>query len=170
MRVQAFNEMPEAEALQQMISCCHSHHWAQRMLEARPYPDLVALLRCAQTFWTTVGEADLLEAFSGHARIGDLSKLRDKFSRAHAEQGQVVKADETVLQSLLQLNQLYEARYGFIFIVCATGKSASEMLELLQQRLSSIRSTELATAKAEQAKITAIRLNALFDEKAAVTH
>lgn len=167
LRLDIFNALPESDALTRMLTCCHSWRWATRMLVARPFDDMEALLLGAEEIWRQMGEPDFLEAFRGHARIGDVNKLRDKYSRAHAEQGQVAEADEAVLHELLSLNRKYEIRHGFIFIVCATGKSAEEMLALLQRRLPNSRAQELTTAAAEQAKITAIRLRALFAEQAA---
>ncbi len=162
MDLSVFNSLPEDEALAQMLGCCHCFRWAARMVAGRPYADLESLLQAAEDSWARVGEADYLEAFSAHARIGDIEKLRNRFSRAHAEQGQVLAASEEVLQQLFKLNQEYEKKHGFIFIVCATGKSASEMLRILQLRLPLSRDQELENAAQEQAKITAIRLRALF--------
>lgn len=168
MKISALNAMPATDALATLLQCCHSQRWAVELLGYRPFSSLADLLARAAAVWSTASEADLLEAFKGHARIGDLDKLRDKYSRASAEQGQVAQASETVLQELLTLNQAYEARHGFIFIVCATGKSAEEMLQLLQQRLPNTREQELANAGAEQGKITTLRLRALFTDEAAV--
>ncbi|MES2603772.1 MAG: 2-oxo-4-hydroxy-4-carboxy-5-ureidoimidazoline decarboxylase [Pseudomonadota bacterium] len=170
MLLREFNKMPKAEALDHMIGCCHSHRWALAMLRARPFIDFPHMLDSAQDIWAQMEESDYLEAFKGHARIGDMQKLRDKFSRAHAEQGQLAQASEKVIQVLFELNQYYEARHGFIFIVCATGKSAGEMLTLLQGRLPQSRAVELRNAAAEQSKITAIRLRALFVEEAEEAH
>jgi 2-oxo-4-hydroxy-4-carboxy-5-ureidoimidazoline decarboxylase len=161
MLLREFNQLPTSDALQQMLACCHCNKWAQLMVQGRPYAAVQDVLISAQQHWALMQEAEWLEAFSGHARIGDLAKLRDKYSRAHAEQGQVALAEEGVLQALWQLNQQYETKHGFIFIVCASGKSASEMLSLLQQRLPHSTVDELRTAAAEQAKITAIRLREL---------
>ncbi len=88
--------------------------------------------------------------------------MRDKFSRASAEQGQVREADEQVLEDLLRLNRDYEARHGFIFIVCATGKSAEQMRDLLRERLPRSREEELTRAAMEQGRITELRLNTIF--------
>lgn len=162
MQLAAFNDLPEASAREHMLACCHSKSWAALVAKARPYASLGDLVRKAGEFWEGMVEADILEAFGGHARIGDMEKLRDRFSRAHAEQGQVAKADEKVLQDLLRLNLEYEKRHGFIFIVCATGKSAEEMLGILRGRLPNSREQELRNGAAEQAAITAIRLRNLF--------
>jgi len=105
----------------------------------------------------------MLEAFSGHPQIGDLEALRNRYAeRAHAEQGQVLSAPDETLAELKDMNEAYLERHGFIFIVCATGKSAEQMLELLEQRLPNSREQELRIAAEEQAKITHIRLDKLL--------
>jgi 2-oxo-4-hydroxy-4-carboxy-5-ureidoimidazoline decarboxylase len=164
MRIVEFNRLSDGDAATTLHAVCHSHKWVTRMLAGRPFTDVASMVQFAAGSWTGIDESDLLEAFSGHARIGDMDKLRDKYSRAHAEQGQVAQADESVLRALLDLNLDYEQRNGFIFIVCATGKSAGEMLAILRQRLPNDRAQELATAGAEQGKITAIRLRALLTD------
>ena len=90
MDLTVFNSLPDDEALAQMLGCCHSFRWAARMVAGRPYGDLDALVQAADDCWARVGESDWLDAFGGHAKIGDIEKLRNKFSRAHAEQGQVL--------------------------------------------------------------------------------
>ena len=133
------------------------------MLAERPFGDGAALLEAAARHWQRMDEAALLEAFSGHARIGDLAALRDRFAPAAREQGQVAEADDEVLADLLALNRAYEDRHGFIFIVCASGKPAAAMRDVLRERLPNDRATELANAAAEQAAITRLRLAAAID-------
>ncbi|MFT7246626.1 MAG: OHCU decarboxylase, partial [Candidatus Azotimanducaceae bacterium] len=109
-------------------------------------------------------EVETLEAFTAHPQIGDLDALRNKYANtANSEQGQISAADEETLIALRDENQTYLARFGFIFIVCATGKSAAEMLELLQTRLLNDRATELENGAQEQWLITELRLNYLFE-------
>jgi 2-oxo-4-hydroxy-4-carboxy-5-ureidoimidazoline decarboxylase len=133
------------------------------MLAERPFADAGALLAAAARHWQHMDEAALLEAFSGHARIGDLAALRDRFAPAAREQGQVAEADGKVLADLLALNRAYEDRHGFIFIVCASGKPAAAMRDLLRERLPNDRATELANAAREQAAITRLRLAGAID-------
>ena len=105
------------------------------------------------------------EAFQGHPQIGDLAALLNKYaSTASTEQGQVVEADEAVLIALGERNREYLDKFGFIFIVCATGKSAAEMLGLLEARIGNDRETELANGAIEQGKIMRLRLNKRFTE------
>lgn len=165
MRISEFNQLDHSAACTALLACCHSQRWATQMADDRPFADVADLMARAREHWQRVDEHDLLEAFSGHARIGDMNRLRDKFSQAHKEQGQVAQADDSVLQALLDLNRDYEQRHGFIFIVCATGKSADEMLAILKSRLPNTRAQELANAAAEQQQITALRLGALFADE-----
>ncbi len=159
-----FNAATQGDAEEFLASCCHCQRWAAELAAQRPFATLAELQQQALASWQQMGEPEWLESFAGHARIGDLSALRDKYSSASKEQGQVAAADEAVLQELLQLNIDYEARHGFIFIVCASGKSAAEMRDLLRQRLPQSRDSELRTAAGEQAKITALRLARQFSE------
>lgn len=112
---------------------------------------------------------DWLEAFSHHPRIGDVASLRERFGArsgdwSHGEQAAAAGADDAVLEALAAANQRYEERFGYIFIVCATGKSAAEMLELLRARLDNDPREELMIAAREQRKITALRLEKWLQE------
>ena len=132
------------------------------MLARRPFTDQASLLQAARVEWFSLDEADWLEAFSHHPKIGDRSSLEKRFPSTHdlssKEQSGVGLAREDVLNALAEENERYLARFGFIFIVCATGKSAEEMLKMLRDRLSNDRATELRIAAEEQCKITALRL------------
>jgi 2-oxo-4-hydroxy-4-carboxy-5-ureidoimidazoline decarboxylase len=136
------------------------------MLAARPFIDADDLLRRGREAWWTLSEADWLEAFAGHPKIGDMQSLRAKYGGDRAwsekEQSGMDAASEAVISELAVLNTAYEAKFGFIFIVCATGKAAAEMLELIRERVARSRSEELAQAAAEQWKITKLRLEKLL--------
>ncbi len=166
-RLQHFNQLDEAEAITLLETCCTVMRWCKEMVSRRPFPSIDVVLKVADDIWGAMEEADILEAFSGHPKIGDVNSLRAKYAHtaglAGAEQGAVKQASDEVLQALKEANDLYEARNGFIFIVCATGKSAEEVLEILHQRLANDRKTELRTGAEEQGKITAIRLRKLFE-------
>lgn len=164
MKVAQFNEIPNPEAMAALLSCCDCQRWASEVISQRPFDNLQAFSDAARQAWQGMGEADILEAFSAHPRIGDLDALRNRFSRASAEQGQVREADEQLLDKLKRLNDDYEARHGFIFIVCASGKSAQEMCELLEQRLGNTRDRELENGAREQGKILALRMQSRFSE------
>lgn len=132
------------------------------MLARRPFGSDAALLSAAREVWFALDEADWLEAFSHHPKIGDRKSLAARFPATHdlsaKEQSAVATAGARVLDALAEANEAYLARFGFIFIVCATGKSAAEILRLLRDRLENDRETELRNAAEEQAKITALRL------------
>ncbi len=147
-------------------NCCTASRWVAGMVEARPFASIEACHQAAKELWATMQEADFLEAFEGHPKIGDVTSLREKYAHtkklASGEQSSVNEADEATIQALAQGNTDYENKFGFIFIVCATGKSAAEMNELLQQRLPNDRDTELQNAAGQQALITAIRIDKLL--------
>ncbi len=158
MDIATFNGLAPEETYDMLMACCHCHRWAETVTSTRPFDDYDTLLNSAQDTWATMQESDYLEAFGHHAKIGDVSALKDKFSKATKEQGQISVASDAVIEALFEANQTYEAQNGFIFIVCATGKSAEEMLGILQARLNNDRDTELNIAAQEQAKILTIRL------------
>ena len=148
------------------LACCHCKRWAQDMSKASPFDSASSLKEQALAFWQSSSEAERLEAFSGHPQIGDMDALRNKYAKdANREQGQIVEAEDETLLALRDGNQHYLERYGFIFIVCATGKSASEMLILLRNRISNNRTLELDNAAVEQGKITQLRLANLLQAK-----
>lgn len=164
MTLTEFNALSKDEAIAALYGCCHCQSWAKQVAERRPFASLEKLLTTANCFWTGVEESQILEAFSGHARIGDIDLLRSRYAgRATQEQGQVLQASEEVIQELYRLNKEYEAKNGFIFIVCASGKSAEEMLRLLQGRMDNPRELELQNGAREQGEITRLRLAKLID-------
>lgn len=162
MNLNLINRWTEIEATASFLRCCGSTRWAQQMTLARPFESESALLEAAERAWWQLAEADWLEAFAAHPRIGDLKSLREKFATTAAwashEQAGAIGAGDQVLENLATGNRQYEERFGFIFIVCATGKTADEMLSLLRQRLPNDRPSELKLAAGEQMKITTIRL------------
>jgi 2-oxo-4-hydroxy-4-carboxy-5-ureidoimidazoline decarboxylase len=145
-----------------LARACGSRRWVDRMMARRPFANDAKFLMAARVEWFALGESDWLEAFAQHPRIGDRAALEARFPNTHdlsaKEQAAVGAAREEVLTALADLNQQYYDRFGFTFIVCATGKSAEEMLALLRERLPHDRATELRVAADEQAKITALRL------------
>ncbi len=164
MRLDEFNFLPAVDAVSALYGCCHCQTWAEAVSAGRPFVSVDALQARAAQVWLRANEAEILEAFSGHARIGDIELLRSRYAgRATQEQGQVLQASEAVIQALYQLNLEYEAKNGFIFIVCASGKSAEEMLALLRQRIGNSRPLELINGAREQGEITRLRLTKLFD-------
>lgn len=166
MSLAKFNQLSELEAEQALHSCCVAPRWVKAMLDARPFSSSEQLYQQANDIWQGLEKSDYLAAFEGHPQIGDVSTLSAKFANTAAlaghEQAGMESATETVIEQMFQLNQAYLAKFGFIFIVCATGKSAVEMLDLLSARIDNSAETELAIAAAEQAKITRIRLEKLL--------
>ena len=149
-----------AEATAMLLRCCGSARWAAAMTAARPFEDVPALLRLAERTWWSLGEADHLEAFGAHPKIGE--KSESKWSSG--EQAAAATAADRTLAELAEANREYLAKHGFIFIVCASGRSADAMLAELRARLATSRESELRTAAEEQAKITRLRLGKLLQE------
>ena len=157
------NELAAHEASEVLFSICASKNWVVSMLAKRPFEDVSSVLDAAGKAWDACTHEDYLEAFSGHPEIGDLSALRSKYAKvANSEQGQILEASEATIKMLAQLNRQYFLKNGFIFIVCATGKSAEEMLSLLQERIHLDRKTEMCNAANEQLAIMRIRLEKLM--------
>lgn len=166
MTLDELNQLNEEQATTAFMQCCTASNWVAKMVGARPFADTDSLAGAADKHWQTLGEQDFLEAFDGHPKIGDVNSLRAKYASTKAlasgEQSAVQQASEVVLQDLAKGNEAYLDKFGFIFIVCATGKSAEQMLQLLQARLPNDRVTELANAAEEQRKIFHIRLEKLL--------
>ncbi len=163
MNINDINKLDKAKAEALLFSCCGSANWASLLMEQFPFSDETDLVAKAERVWyDKCQEADWLEAFTHHPRIGDIKSLTEKF--AGKEQGTIATASTAVIEDLAKANQDYEARFGFIFIVCATGKPAGEMLRLLHDRLKNDREEELQIAMGEQHKITIIRFKKLMDE------
>jgi len=166
MTAETLNTLPRDEAETQLRNCCAAEVWVQGMLQGLPYHDQEALISQSRKLWPTLSEQDWLQAFTAHPKIGDIDSLRAKYASTRAmasgEQAGARQAPEEILQRLKTGNDNYLEKFGFIFIVCATGKSAAEMLELLETRLTRTRAQEIETAAAEQAKITELRLEKLL--------
>lgn len=149
-----------------LARCCGSTRWVDYMLRRRPFTSSEELFQAAEDAARGLGRTDWLEAFSHHPKIGDIDSLRSRFASTRTwsagEQSGVDGASDGILQSLAEQNAAYEKRYGYIFIVCATGKSASEMLEILRSRIGNEPDRELEIAAGEQRKITKIRLEKLL--------
>ncbi len=163
MTLNEFNTLQAEDVSKQLYACCGSQKWLAGIMKGFPFADENDLVSKAEHNWyESCNEADWLEAFSHHPKIGDVKSLTEKF--AGKEQESVGIAPAQVIEALATANAAYEDKFGFIFIVCATGKPAAEMLRLLQDRLANSREEELAIAMGEQHKITIIRLRKLLDE------
>jgi 2-oxo-4-hydroxy-4-carboxy-5-ureidoimidazoline decarboxylase len=167
MTLDELNKLSVRDAAQVFNQCCAAQSWVQQMVAARPFANVEELIKAAECIWHTMSEADFLEASEAHPQIGNVDTLRAKYANtktlAAGEQSSVAVASEQTLQDLAQGNRDYLKKFGFIFIVFATGKSAEQMLELLQARLPNDRSTEIKNAAEEQRKITDLRLRKLLD-------
>jgi OHCU decarboxylase len=153
LRVEYLNSLFDSEANRFFKTACASRRWVDIMIGGRPHRDVESLLSTASTVFDDLGEDDWLEAFEGHPRIGERG---DAVSTR--EQSGVVGSSESVLQDLAVVNAAYEERFGFTYIVYASGKTASEMLEIARTRLGNTKETEMTNAAAEQRKITETRL------------
>ena len=158
-----------SDAAASLRRCCGSSRWAEQMAAARPFEDAAAVLRIAERTWWSLDERDYLEAFSAHPRIGESKPDVDIATTgtwSRDEQKGAAAAAESTLAALADANRRYADKFGFIFIVCAQGKSAEEMFEMLDMRLANTREIELRTAAEEQAKIMRLRLAKLLGELA----
>lgn len=168
-RIEALNCMPDADAGAALSRCCGASRWVDAMLAARPYADRAALLAAAERAADTLGPGDWREAFAHHPRIGDRDALARRFAATAAwaadEQRGAATAAPATLDALEQGNRAYEARFGYIFIVCASGLSAPEMLSRLNARLPNDPERELAIAAQEQRSIARLRLAKLLEEE-----
>jgi 2-oxo-4-hydroxy-4-carboxy-5-ureidoimidazoline decarboxylase len=157
--IKRLNALEPEEARRQFLNCCGSTVWAERMLQFRPFSNVREMHADATALLAELSEVSWKEAFSRHPRIGTTAGV-SKWSAQ--EQKGVDGAERQTLAELAELNDAYFAKFGYIYIVCATGKSATEMLELLKRRLAHEAKTELIYAAAEQAKITHLRLDKLL--------
>lgn len=165
MELSLLNSSGKSEAKESLQYCCGSDKWVDLMVSARPFASFEDLCSKAEHFAQKLERNDWLQAFSHHPKIGDLDSLRKKFCTGPqweaGEQSGVSTATDRVLQELAQGNQDYEKKFGYIFIVCATGKSADEMLAILKSRLPNPPDYEIKIAAEEQRKITRLRLEKL---------
>lgn len=168
MKLSEFNGLEPTVAKATIEQCCAAPAWIDAMVASRPFDNLGQLLSTAVKHWLTMDEANVLAAFLAHPKIGDVESLHKKFANtktvAANEQAGTAESTDAVLTALAKGNETYFQKFGFIFIVFATGKTAQEMLTLLEERLPNGRTTELQNAALEQGKITDLRLKKLFSE------
>ncbi|MCF6319087.1 MAG: 2-oxo-4-hydroxy-4-carboxy-5-ureidoimidazoline decarboxylase [Proteobacteria bacterium] len=166
MNVKYINAMPRNGLFIEFEKCCGSSAWVKRMVNSRPFYDVESLHEISDKIWKGLSSKDYLEAFTHHPQIGDVDSLKKKFAStanwAGNEQKGATQASDEVLQQLKSGNDEYLKRFGFIFIVCATGKTAQQMLSLLNDRLSNDPAIELHISAAEQNEITHLRLDKLL--------
>lgn len=164
----ALNSLSVKDAEATFLDCCGSGRWARKMTEARPFRMLEDLFGTAERVWFSLSATDWREAFAAHPKIGSNKKAPKQKAQAAkwsgGEQAGMNAADGDVRKQLAEVNRLYEDKFGFIFIVCATGKSADEMFAIARARLGNSAETELRIAAEEQRKITEIRLTKLLEK------
>lgn len=166
----AWNAASEDTAVAALLNCCASRRWANAVAAQRPNADEDSLYQAADNIWSSMQEPDWMEAFRAHPRIGERKADASVQSKSWSQQEQslVNDAQQSILAELAAGNQRYEELFGFTYIVCATGKSAEEMLNILRRRLSSDRAAELREAAEQQRQITQIRLRKWLQGDSAV--
>ena len=164
--LETFNQLSTQACEQHLMQCCTSQVWVHKLAAERPFASIADVKQSADRCWQGLDEADYLQAFEGHPKIGDVNSLKAKYANTKAlasgEQSGVAQASDEVIEALSRDNQLYLDRFGFIFIVFASGKSAQQMLELLQGRLHNDRATELKNAAEQQRLIFQLRIDHLI--------
>lgn len=167
MTLAEFNRLPPGEARLALERCCGCAAWVDAMIARRPFAHLDHLLGIAQALWWSLPADGWREAFGHHPRIGDLELLERRFAStadlAGREQSAVSTASPETLAALAEGNRAYQEKFGYIFIVFATGRSADEMLRLLRERLPNDPEIELHNAAREQLEITKLRLDRMLD-------
>ena len=162
------NSLAANEAEAEFGKCCGSTNWARRMAAECPFANSNQLVTIADRIWWSLEPEDWLEAFASHPKIGENKGTRatapEVQNWAAQEQSGAQNASEETVRSLAKLNREYEEKFGYIYIVCATGKSSEEMLAILRQRLPNDAETELRVAAREQSRITKLRLGKLLDK------
>jgi len=163
------NALSKADAFTKFEQCCVSKTWVNAMVDSRPFNDENELIIKAASVWfDDCSEDDFKEAFTGHPKIGDVESLKERFANtkewASGEQSKMSEANEATIKALAKANTDYETKFGYIFIVSASGKSAEEMLAIINQRLTHQPTDELFVAMNEQHKITVIRLQKMISD------
>ena len=160
------NSLTDDEATKELLQCCGSKRWASATATGRPFDTLEILLATADDIWWSLNPNDWIEAFRSHPKIGE-QKAADEVSAQEQqwsgqEQSGIDEASHQTVSSLAELNAAYEQKFGYIFIICATGKTSDEMLAALRERLEHDPETELPIAAEEQIQITELRLKKLL--------
>ena len=162
----SLNSLLPGQAEEEFLKYCGSKNWARQLTSARPFASLNELIAEAERVWWSLDSEDWLEAFHSHPKIGEKKAAAPTAVEAQQwsedEQSGIRDSAQQTLDALAKLNQTYEEKFGYIFIVCASGKSSEEMLAMLRDRLKNNAAEELRIAAGEQAKITELRLRKLM--------
>ena len=160
-----FNALSPDDAAAALHAACGSHRWAGVVAAKRPFATVEDLLQAADEAWFKMAPKDWLEAFSHHPRIGETDLSQARFAKTAAqsskEQSGMARASEKTRRAFVEGNAEYEEKFGYVFLICATGKSGEEMLRQLRRRVTNDSATELRNAVHEQSLITRIRLSKL---------
>jgi len=157
----AFNAAPAETAERDMLGCCASRSFARRIVDGRPYPGTAGLLTAADAAFSTLSWDDIIESLNAHPRIGDRVPAG---GWSAAEQSGAASASDQVQQALAEGNLAYEKRFGYVFLICASGRSGQDMLDQLRARLAHDQDAERAVVREELLKITRLRLTKLLGQ------
>lgn len=155
-----FNRLPQSIAIDKLLRCCGSQSWAKQMVSKRPFDRRAEVLTEAKHIWDTLDESDRIEAFGAHPEIGE----RTKGGYASVEQAMALVSPEATLERVRKLNALYRSKFGFVFLIFASGRSSSEILTVLEKRLENTKEAEMDNAGEEQLRITLLRLERMVKE------
>ena len=165
--LERFNRLPRQRALRALLDCCGSKQWAQQMAARRPFAGETEFFEAADKTWSSLARADWLEAFLHHPPIGETRAKAKQSATASRwsvnEQSSAQRAEPGALEALTVQNRAYAEKFGYVFLICATGKSSEEILNALRLRLPNEPNTELRVAAEEQRKITRLRLEKLLE-------
>ena len=168
MDLNELNSLSHDEAVNALLQCCGSKRWAEETSNARPFQSLAVLVKRANDIWWSLNTDDWLEAFRSHPKIGEKKAAAAVSGQSKQWSGQeqagVSNAARETVEALAALNRAYDEKFGFIFIICATGKTSEEMLAALRERIENDAATELPIAAAEQSKITELRMEKLINK------
>jgi OHCU decarboxylase len=159
-RLAWFNGLPRDEAEMYLHECCGSSAWASTVAGRRPYADVPALVWAADDVWTALAPSDWLEAFAAHPRIGESGGQAPDTSQK--EQSRIMGEGDETLALLGEENRRYEAQFGHVFVISASGRSAAEVLAALRERMKNDPAKEVAVAAEEQRKITRLRMERML--------
>jgi 2-oxo-4-hydroxy-4-carboxy-5-ureidoimidazoline decarboxylase len=157
--LETFNALPAAQASEYLLVCCTSERWIHNVASGRPYGSVSEILARSDESVARLDRADLEQALAGHPRIGAGSVA----GSSRQEQAGVQGADQATLRALVEGNEAYEQRFGHVYLVCATGRGAGELLALLRERLGHDPGTEWGIVRRELGKINRIRLRQLLE-------
>ena len=161
--VARFDALPADEAERELAACCASSAWVRAVVNGRPYQDLAAVLDASAAAFADLTDADVDEALAAHPRIGERAAGSGREAAwSRQEQSGAAGADSDTAAALATGNRAYEERFDRVFLICATGLSAAQMLTALEVRLGNDEATERAVVRTELAKIAALRLERML--------